>query len=207
MIVVMWRHLIWDMGGTLIDTYPAVDRTFVEVCREHGHDIPLGEVSLLTRGSIAEAGAGLACRFAIPEARFTDAYAALKLSWRTAPPPVMRGARELLAYVRDRGGLNLVVTHRDRVSASDLLQAHDLVVDDLICAPDGLPRKSDPAMHLLALQRHSLVPGECLAVGDRAIDAEAAEAAGLGWVMLETPGIPVGKAGGRHITDLAELIA
>lgn len=205
----MWRHLIWDMGGTLIDTYPAVDRTFVEVCRDHGHDIPLGDVSLLTRRSIAEAGAELARRFAIPEARFAEAYAALKLSWRTTPAPVMSGARELLAYVRDRGGLNLVVTHRDRVSASDLLQGHGLIVDDLICAPDGFPRKPDPAMHQLAIQRHGLVSSECLAVGDRAIDAEAADAAGVPWVLLATPGlsVPVRVSKGRHITDLKELMS
>lgn len=194
------------MGGTMIDTYPAVDATLVEVCRDHGHTVDPHEVSLLTRRrSIAEAGEALAERFGIAPENFTEAYAILKASWRTNPPPVMEGARDLMARVRKLGGLNLVITHRDRTSASTLLEVHALEVDDMLCAPDGHPRKPNPSMHQLVVRRHALDPADCLSVGDRTIDAEAAIAAGLDWALLETPGIPMPITGGLRIHRLSEI--
>ncbi|MDO5501081.1 MAG: HAD family hydrolase [Propionibacteriaceae bacterium] len=196
-----WRHLVWDMGGTMIDTYPAVDRTLHQVCRRHGCEVDEQEVTRLTRVSIAEAGEELARRCQIAPRHFVEAYAGLKQSWKTDPPPVMAGARELMAYATERRGLNLVVTHRDRESAQDLLRAHDLIVDDMICAPDGYPRKPDPTMHRLVVERNGLDPAECLAVGDRAIDCEAARAAGLQWVLLVTPGLPLPTTGALSRRD------
>ncbi|WP_432559889.1 HAD family hydrolase [Granulicoccus sp. GXG6511] len=203
-----WRHLVWDMGGTMIDTYPQVDHALYRVCRVHGCEIDDGEISRLTRVSIAEAGEELARRCGIPVREFVTAYARLKQGWKTDPPPVMEGARQLLAAVRERGGLNLVVTHRDRESAEDLLAAHRLEVDDMICAPDGFPRKPDPTMHHLVVEQNGLNPGECLAVGDRAIDSVAAGRAGLPWVLLVTPGLPVPRVEGEGtvIHRLAELL-
>lgn len=204
----LWRHLVWDMGGTMIDTYPAVDKTLVDVCRSHGCEISQEEVTRLTRVSIAAAGVELASRCGIAVEEFVAAYARLKQDWRTGPPPVMAGARDLLAQVTRRGGLNLVVTHRDRESAEELLRAHGIEVADLLCAPDGYPRKPDPAMHRLVVERNGLDPAECLAVGDRGIDTVAAMRAGLDWALLVTLGLPVPPVpeGGRVIQRLTELM-
>lgn len=90
------RHLIWDMGGPLIDTYPQV-------------------ISALS--------------------------SALENLDRTCPIP------------------------------------HE--ISGLVCAPDGFPRKPDPAMFLHALRAFHLAPALTAAVGDRPIDAVAAQAAGL----------------------------
>lgn len=183
------HHLLWDMGGTLIDTYPCVDTTLAQVCAGHGHPVGVGEVRELTRRSIAHAGQALASRYGIAPEEFTRAYDDLKVRWRADPPPVRAGARELMAAARRLGGLNIVITHRDRRSAAGLLAAHRLRVDDLVCAPDGHPRKPDPSMHRLVLLRHGLDPAQCLAIGDRRIDAEAAEAAGVLPALLVTPGL------------------
>lgn len=199
------HHLLWDLGGTLIDTYPAVDTTLATVCAGHGHPVGVDEVRWLTRRSIAHAGRTLARRYGIAPEEFTGAYDDLKRRWRADPPPVMPGARALMAAARERGGLNIVVTHRDRRSAGDLLAAHRLRVDDLICAPDGHPRKPDPAMHRLALRRHGLDPAHCLAIGDRRIDGEAAEATGVRSALLVTPGIEPASTG-LVVGSLSELL-
>ena len=77
-----------------------------------------------------------------------------------------------------------------------------LEVADLVCAPDGHPRKPAPDMVLALLARHELGPQECLAVGDRPADVEAAAAAGVEGVLLETPGIPLEAPGARRIHSL-----
>lgn len=202
---VSYHSIVWDMGGTLIDTYPSVDRTLAQVVRRHGSAVDEAQVARLTRRSIASAIDELSASHGVPHEELDAAYAELKRSWRDAPPPVMAGAREVMAYVRSVGGRNVVVTHRDRTSATALLGATGLEVDDMVCTSDGFPRKPDPAMYLAVLERNLLDPTDCLSVGDREIDVVASVRAGLTCVILETPGIPVAGQGER-ITDLLQLI-
>ena len=200
------RAVIWDLGGTLVDTYPDVDRALAAAIRPEPDDALLHEVVLLTRRSSSEAISRLAQRHGLAEETLRAAYEGTKQRWREHPPPAMAGARELLAAVRDGGGLNLVSTHRERDSALALLDALDLTVDDVVCAPDGYPRKPDPAMVRALLSRHELEPGECLAVGDRPGDVEAARAGGVRGVLLETPGVPLEAGDAERITALSELL-
>lgn len=184
------QHIVWDMGGTLLDTYPEVDRTLCEVIHPGCTDEQVREISVLTRGSIGSAIAELAARHGVPAERLEDAYADLKQRWRTHPAPLMPGAQEVFDAVRAAGRLNLIVTHRDRRSATDLLHAHGLEPDDLVCPDDGFPRKPEPDMHRAVLARHGIAPHDALAVGDRAIDALAAAAAGIPSALLVTPDLP-----------------
>ena len=200
------RALIWDLGGTLVDTYPDVDRALAEAVRAEPDDELLREVATLTRRSSSEAIEVLAARHEVPEAHLREAYEATKQHWAEHPPPLMDGAVELMAAVRGAGALNLVATHRDRGSASALLDGLGLEVVDMVCAPDGYPRKPAPDMVQALLARHRLAPGECLAVGDRPADVAAAMAAEVDGVLLETPGIPLDAPGARRIHSLRALI-
>lgn len=179
-----YRHIFWDMGGTLVDTYPELDAVLAEVAKRHGKPVALSEVAALTRVSTDHAFRQLAERTGIPAAEFARANEELKLRWQHQPPPVMGGARKLIADVHAAGGLNLVVTHRDRTSARALVVALGLEIDDMLCAPDGYPRKPDPAMLTILLERQGLAVGECIVVGDRPLDAEAAAAAGMASALL-----------------------
>lgn len=199
----MAKNVIWDMGGTLMDTYPSIDRLLLATVeqklaetRSGGASTPaapsLRDIALLTRGGITRAIGILAKRYGIDPGATATAHEAMKRSWQaTTPPPVMAGARATLAAVRERGGLNLIVTHRDRASAELLLARAGLAIDDMICQPDGYARKPAPDMYLVMLDRHRLRPADCLTVGDRAIDALAGLRAAVAPVLLETPGVPL----------------
>jgi HAD superfamily hydrolase (TIGR01509 family) len=202
------RTVIWDLGGTLLDTYPVVDRALARALTGRGEpDVDLlDEVARLTRVSSGHAIAQLSRRHGVPEPVLRDAYAATREIWRHDPPAPMAGAEQVLALVRSRGGLNLVATHRDRQSATELLAAAGLEVDDLVSASDGFPRKPDPGMVRELLERHGLDPTDVLMVGDRPADVAAAEAAGVQGILLATPGVDHGRPGIPRITALAELV-
>ena len=202
----MYRHVFWDMGGTLVDTYPALDSALAAVIRAHGGAVDVAEVSRLTRVSTGHAVSTLAARFGVSEAEFEAAEDALKARWRVDPPPAMPGAHRLQHDVRAAGGLNLVVTHRDRASAQSLLDGLGLEADDLISTADGYLRKPDPAMYVAMLERHGLDPADCLAVGDRPGDVAAARAAGVRGVLLETPGIPLEAGDAERVGALGEVL-
>lgn len=200
------RSVIWDLGGTLLNTYPDVDRTLCEAVHGDVTDEHMVEVARLTRVSSGHAIEELSRRYGVPASRLREAYDELKERWRDEPAPLMDGAREVMDAVAADSELNLVATHRDRDSATVLLDGLSLMVDDMVCAPDGHPRKPDPTMIELLLQRHQLAAAECVAVGDRPADVEAALAAGVPGVLLETPGIPLqAPAGARRITALEQL--
>ncbi|WP_371151631.1 HAD family hydrolase [Buchananella felis] len=185
------HHIIWDMGGTLINTYPDVDRVLCEAAYGNCEAECLRHVAGLTRRSIAHAIEALAAETGTAPACLLEAYERLKERWHDDPAPVMDGAREVMARVAELGGLNLVATHRDRVSATHLLSALGLSVDDMVCAPDGFARKPDPAMNLLLVERHGIAPADVLCVGDRPIDVVAARSAGMVAALLVRPGLTV----------------
>lgn len=211
------RSVIWDLGGTLLDTYPVVDRALASAVRGGDlsgdgvvSDAAIEEVARLTRISSGHAIETLSRRHGVPEADLRAAYESTKATWQVSPPPVMDGARAAMAAVHAAGGLNLVATHRPRDSATTLLAEVGLKVDDMVCASDGFPRKPDPAMVLDLLRRHGLDPADVMAVGDRPGDVAAAQAAGVRGVLLSTPGIVldapgVDRIGSLH--DVLELIA
>lgn len=196
------RAVIWDLGGTLVDTYPDVDRALASALDAQPEEKLLHEVAQLTRISSSHAISTLAARYQVAERRLRTAYEATKLHWQEHPPPVTAGAHELLEAVHRSGGVNLVATHRERGSATALIEALGLPIDDLVCAPDGFARKPDPAMVLALLARHSLAPTECLAVGDRPGDVAAARAAGVRGVLLETVGIALDAGDAERVTSL-----
>ena len=204
------RHIIWDMGGTLIDTYPEVVRALSRAA--YGDTAPshLREIGALTQYSIAHAIESLSVSREVPRTDLERAYEELKTRWRTRPAPVMDGARELIARIWEKGGLNLVATHRDRASATMLVTVLGLDLDDMVCAPDGLARKPSPEMNLLLARRHGLDPAQVLCVGDRPIDAVAAANAGMSAALLVSPGTVLtlrdAVDGTAVVADLRDLI-
>jgi len=204
------RHIIWDMGGTLIDTYPEVVRALSRAA--YGDTAPshLREIGALTQYSIAHAIESLSVSREVPRTDLERAYEELKTRWRTRPAPVMDGARELIAQVWEKGGLNLVATHRDRASATMLVTVLGLDLDDMVCAPDGLARKPSPEMNLLLARRHGLDPAQVLCVADRPIDAVAAANAGMSAALLVSPGTVLtlrdAVDGTAVVADLRDLI-
>ncbi|MDO4901673.1 HAD family hydrolase [Actinomyces sp.] len=204
------RHIIWDMGGTLVNTYPEVDRALCEAAFGDADPEHLRHVTGLTRHSIAHAIAALSAERNLEPESLEAAYTRLKGRWRTRPAPVMDGAREVMARVSELGGLNLVATHRDRASATALLHGLHLEMDDVVCAPDGIARKPSPDMNLLLAQRHGLNPAEVLCVGDRPIDVVAAREAGMPAALLVRPGtsvtLPDDAPGALVVASLRDLL-
>lgn len=196
--------ILWDMGGTLFNTYPSIDAAFHRLVADRG--VSAAEVSELTHINRGHAIEQLAVRSGVPASDFEAAYEDVKTGWLTEPAPLMEGALELFEACRKGRGLNLVVTHRDRESAEQLIAAAGLEFDDLISSSDGYPRKPDPTMVQAIMERNNLRPENCIAIGDRRIDAESALAAGVTPVLLTSSSVDTEKEGVREIERLADLL-
>ncbi|KAB1644170.1 HAD family hydrolase [Gulosibacter chungangensis] len=199
------RHVFWDLGGTLVNSYPSIRKAFLSVLNGTGTRISESELQQMLNVSIQNTIETLSSRFDIAPERFDQAYTALKEKWAQGAAPLMPGAVSVMTEIKRMRGLNLVVTNRDERSAKLLVRVTKLRVDDMICASETMPRKPDPTMHLELLKRHNLDPAECLGVGDRDIDTIAAQAAGMQTVQfVGSPGarVPVGVPTIGSLIDL-----
>ena len=177
----MIRHLIWDVDGTLFDTYPAIARSFQAAARDLGAIVAYNEVMRLAQVSVDHCLTTLSNTYALPSDQLEELF---DQHYRTITPedqPPFAGAEAVCEYIRSHGGLNLIVTHRRRAGLDRLLATHRLTdyFADITSNDDGYPRKPDPAAFNALIERHQLPRDATLGVGDRDIDILAAQAAGL----------------------------
>lgn len=199
------RNIVWDVDGTLFDTYPAIARAFRAGLRELGTDAPLARIVELARESLGYCTATLAQAHHLDRALLEATVA--RHYERTTPEdqPPFPGVRAVCEAVRTVGGRNLIVTHRGPKGTAELLSASGLAeyFSDIITRADEFPRKPDPAAFRAIVARNGLRPDETLAIGDRDIDVLAARAAGL--VTCFFGPIDPGLGADLAITDFADL--
>jgi phosphoglycolate phosphatase-like HAD superfamily hydrolase len=173
--------LIWDAGGTLFDTYPAVVAACQAALREFGYDASETWLMGLFRKTTTHALQTVAETFDIEQEALTATYRTAYAALGPEVQPPFPYVREVCALICARGGRNFIVTHRARASLESLLDAHRLTsyFTDWITKEDPYPRKPDPTSLLVMLARHGLEPERCMAVGDRELDVWAGKRAGL----------------------------
>jgi phosphoglycolate phosphatase-like HAD superfamily hydrolase len=175
------RNILWDVDGTLFDTYPGITYALSKALNEMGQSLAMNVIDGLARESISHCVETLSRRFKLDpdllRARFAESY-------RTVDPANQHpfpDALEVCKYIHEHGGVNLAVTHRGFESTKRLLEAHGFSAcfDGIYSLEQGYPRKPDPAIVLSALEVHGLDVDETLLVGDRDLDIQAGQAAGV----------------------------
>lgn len=199
------RDIIWDVDGTLFDTYPAIARAFRAALRDAGHDAGPGRIIDLARQSLAHCTASLAAEYGLDQAGFEAAVARHYEATRPTDQPPFPGARELCERICEAGGQNLIVTHRGPRGTAELLAAAGLseLFSGSITRADPYPRKPDPAAFNAIIRRHGLRREATMAIGDRDIDVMAGKAAGV--VTCFFGDAPGGVDPDITITDFREL--
>lgn len=177
----MIKDLIWDLDGTLFNTYPAVVRAFQSVFRTHHIDLPDEQVLSLTRISYRNCANVVAEAHGLDAARIMQLFDQVYLQIPLETQPPFPGAPELCRWTMARGGKNVIVTHRAESTSLRLLESFNLrgLFAGWVTGDMGFPRKPNPASFLAALQRFDLQPATALALGDRDLDLQAALAAGV----------------------------
>lgn len=177
----MIKYLIWDAGGTLFDTYPAVVEACQTVLSGFGKEAPSEWVMALCKQTISHGIRTLADTFSLDEAafqqHFRQSYADIGAQYQLPFP----GVETVCRYVCEIGGQNFIVTHRSRRSLEALLAAHGMAqyFTDFIAKEDPYPRKPDPAAIEALIARYDLDRSQCLLVGDRDLDIVAGLRAGI----------------------------
>lgn len=201
----MIRNIIWDVDGTLFDTYPAIAGAFQAALRDLGFEAPFDQIIALAAISLTHCVSALAGEYHLPENEIGERFTAHYGRVRPEEQPPFPGVRPILAYIRSLGGKNVIVTHRGRQSLSELLAVHGMAAYFAgdVTRDDGHPRKPDPAAFAAALRAYGLDHAETISVGDREIDMLAGKTAGV-FSCLFGPGTP-GTAADLTASSFDEL--
>jgi phosphoglycolate phosphatase-like HAD superfamily hydrolase len=193
----MFRNIIWDLDGTLFDTYPAIAGAFRAALADLGKDAPLDWIGNLAKISIGHCETSLAERYRLSEEEIDQKFGEHYDLISPEEQPPFPGVRLLCEYICSIRGKNVIVTHRGRQGTDMLLATHRLTgcFTGSLAHEDGYPRKPDPAAFVAAMEKYDLKREETLAVGDREIDIQAARAAGIFTCLF-------GEGGGGINADL-----
>jgi sugar-phosphatase len=164
--------VIFDMDGTLIDSTPAVIRSWVTWAGEHG----LAPAELLRHHGVPSAGV---VRAVLPAERHEAGIARItELELADVDGIiVLPGAAESLASLV--GAKNAIATSCTIPLAQARIRAAGLVPPSVLITVDDVARgKPHPDPFLAAAERLDVDPARCLVVEDAPMGLKAARAAG-----------------------------
>jgi HAD superfamily hydrolase (TIGR01509 family) len=200
--------VLFDVDGTLLDTNYLHALAWSRALRDAGEWAPMNAIHrLIGMGGdqLVPELLGHPCERAV--ARRPVRYRELMDDVRAFP-----AAAALLRRAR-AGGLAVVLATS---SPADQLEAQlrhlgaDEAIDGKTTADDVKSAKPDPEVYLEAMARFAVDPDRAVAVGDSVWDVEAARAAGIGCVGVETGGFSrheLSEAGALHVyRDVRELL-
>jgi phosphoglycolate phosphatase-like HAD superfamily hydrolase len=177
----MIRNIIWDLDGTLFDTYPAISKAFKAALNDFGKDAPLDWIEELAKVSLSHCVKTLADKYQLDEDRLGNAFGDHYDFMKPEEQPLFPEVITICQYIYSIGGKNVIVTHRGQKGTIKLLSANHLAdyFAGYITGNDDYPRKPDPAAFEAIIKLHNLNKEETITVGDRDIDILAGKAAGV----------------------------
>ena len=205
------KHFIWDFDGTLFDSYPIIIEQIQTALAGFGHTIGPLELMEQLLNTVSTALKYCAKKFSIDYTQLNDAYTVLHNQSALLPvAPPMASVEKALAAVRERGGKNLIFTHRTLDSTTAYLEKYGLshYFSDIVApGTPGFAWKPAPDSIEYLLKTHGLDRDEVAMVGDREIDLISARAAGIYGIHYLCKAVPQELNCHWCFSDYAEMAA
>ena len=203
------KAYIWDLDGTLLDSYEVISSSVADTCRSFGLDVAQAEAHRqVIRHSVTFYLSETADRFGLPfdemMARYSDISGQRKERIRAMPH-----AQDALEGLKEQGACHFVYTHRGKTTDAVLarlgLQEY---FTEIVTSLNDFPRKPAPDAILYLMKKYGLSPETTFYVGDRNIDMDCAKHAGIQGILFQPEGSycePNGSES-RIVHDLREMI-
>lgn len=203
----MTRSIIWDLDGTLIDTYGGIVNSYIQAMTDMGIDhIDKSRVFDLVKIDSKHCAEVLAIETGLHGEFIRKHARSIYDKFSTAAQKPFPFVESVCKRIINEGGKNLIVTHRDRASTNELLERNGLLdlFSEIVTADDGFPEKPIPASFIYLLEKHRLQVNSTLGVGDRDLDVGAANSAGI-FSIYFCPAGSIHTRAKRSISCISEL--
>ena len=196
---------IWDLDGTLLDSYEAIlagiEETFAQF------DIPYDKAEV--RAFILQTSVQDLLE-KVGEERGLDAdmlnqVRAQSLAEKNAQVVLMPGAREVLAWADKQGIQQFVYTHKGD-NALTILQdlGLDVYFTEILTSQSGFARKPSPEAATYLIDKYHLDPEHTYYIGDRTLDIEFAQNSGIQSINFLASPVPCNQQI-EHLEDISSL--
>ena len=196
------------MDGTLVDSYPAIVPAAQQACREYGLNFGSEYIhEAVIRTSVGAFLEHECKKQGLDPAPVKTRFNQLNDSHIDAIRAIPH-AEKTLRLLTISGHKCFVYTHRG-ASCHAILEQTGLLpfFTEVVTALDGFPRKPDPAAILYLIEKYSLLADRCFYIGDRSLDIEAANNAGIQSILFLDSSSPINATGHETyvISDLLEI--
>lgn len=178
------KTFIWDLDGTLLDSYKAIVDGLYDTYKEYGIELDKEEIhEHVITYSVTSFINKMINVTGIPFDKMKKRYSEIgeekKKEIRLIP-----GAKETLKALSDRGDKHYVFTHRGKSTESVLkqLDIYD-IFDEIVTSQSGFARKPEPDGINYFIDKYNLVHENVYYVGDRTIDMDCAKNAGVNGIL------------------------
>lgn len=188
---------IWDLDGTLLDSYGVIVDSLHQIYLEKGAEIDKKEIFYdVINGSVSSFIMKMEKRFGIPFDDLKDRYSYISHNAKNNIK-AMKNAKEILKFIKDKGIPNYVFTHRG-VTTESILKNIGIYeyFDEIVTSLDGFERKPSPAGINYFIDKYKLDRNNTYYVGDRPMDILCADNAHIKSIMFipeNSPAQPIGK--------------
>ncbi|MDR1224950.1 MAG: HAD-IA family hydrolase [Tannerella sp.] len=190
------KAVLFDMDGVLYDSMPNHARSWAMVMQSHGFNMT-PEEAYLHEGRTGDDTINIISkreRKAVEPEERKKIYREKTEAFSSCPPVLpMHGSIELVRKVKDSKLFAMLVTGSGQPSLLDRLN-HDFpdtfIRERMITSFDVKKGKPHPEPYLKALEKGGLKPFEALVVENAPLGVEAAHAAGLFTVAVNTGPLP-----------------
>ncbi|WFM81192.1 HAD-IA family hydrolase [Streptococcus ruminicola] len=195
--------LIWDFDGTLVDSYEAIGEA-LKVTYAH-YDFVFDEEWVMdfiikesVKALLYQVAKEQKLDFAELSAFFKKEQEARDHMIKPMPHLV-----EVLKQTKQMGMTHFVYTHKG-ITANDVLERLGVrqYFTEVVTSANGFARKPEPEAINYLIKKYALDKADTFYVGDRRIDVEAAENAGVKSINLGQPD----SKNNQKIASLSELI-
>ncbi len=199
---------IWDLDGTLLDSYTVIVSSLYLTYREFNIELDQEAIfrEVITY-SVGDFIMKMEKETGLPFDTIKKRQSEINNRDKLKVTPI-KNAAEILAYLQSQSIPNFVFTHKGTTTES-VLRNTGLYgfFEDIITGKDGFPRKPDPSAVNFLIEKHKLDRSGCYYVGDRTLDIECAENAGIGSILYLPEGSPTQPTGKEThiIQDLLEI--
>ncbi len=204
--------VIWDLDGTLLDSYGLIVDALYRIYKEKGVDISKQEIlEDAINESVSFFIKKMEKRFNIPFNDLKDRYSNITHA-EIMSITAMEHSKEILEYLKGIGVDNYVFTHRGTTTEAVLknIGLYDYFLD-FVTSMDDIKRKPDPEGLNYLIDKYHLDRNNTYYVGDRKLDIECANNAHIKSIMYipsKSPAIPTGKEDYiiKDLLDIKEII-
>ena len=195
---------IWDLDGTLLDSYEAILSGIEETYAQFSIPFDKEKVrAFILKYSVQDLLVQVAEERGLDVDRLNQVRAQ-SLAEKNAQVVLMPGAREVLSWADKQGIQQFVYTHKGDNALTILRDLGlDVYFTEILTSQSGFARKPSPEAATYLIDKHHLKPEQTYYIGDRSLDIEFAQNSGIQSInFLESPAVC-----NRQISHLEEIFS